>query len=88
MPTTFVTGILGDISLTEAVRRSEEIIAQMDIPAGYRIEVSGLQDVISESISELTLALILAVALVYLVMAAQFESFLQPFIVMFTIPSR
>lgn len=86
MPTTFVTGILGDISLTEAVRRSEEIIAQMDIPAGYRIEVSGLQDVISESISELTLALILAVALVYLVMAAQFESFLQPFIVMFTIP--
>jgi HAE1 family hydrophobic/amphiphilic exporter-1 len=86
LPVIYVTGILGDLSLTEAVRKSEEIIATMNIPPGYHIRVGGLQDVISESIGELTLALILAVALVYLVMAAQFESFLQPFIIMFTIP--
>lgn len=41
---------------------------------------------IGESIDDLILALVLAVALVFLVMAAQFESFLQPFIIMFTIP--
>ncbi|MDI9458782.1 MAG: efflux RND transporter permease subunit [Bacillota bacterium] len=86
LPVTYVTGILGDLSLTDAVRISEEIIADMNIPAGYHIRIGGLQDVISESIYELTLALVLAVALVYLVMAAQFESFLQPFIIMFTIP--
>lgn len=86
LPVIYVTGILGDLSLTEAVRKSEEIIATMNIPPGYHIRVGGLQDVISESIGELTLALILAVALVYLVMAAQFESFLQPFIIIFTIP--
>ena len=86
LPVTYVTGILDDLSLTEAVRHSERIIAEMEIPPGYHIRVGGLQNMISESIGELVLALILAVALVYLVMAAQFESFLQPFIIMFTIP--
>lgn len=86
LPITYVTGILDELSLTEAVRISEELIAQMEIPPGYHIRVGGLQNYISDSISELTLALILAIALVYLVMAAQFESFLQPLIIMFTIP--
>lgn len=86
LPITYVTGILGDMSLTQAVRKSQEIIARMDIPPGYHIRVGGLQNYISESINELTMALILSVALVYLVMAAQFESFLQPFIIMFAIP--
>lgn len=87
LPVTFVTGILtDDLSLTQAVRQSQEIINQMEIPPGYHIRVGGLQDVIQESISDLTLALVLAVALVYLVMAAQFESFSQPFIILFSIP--
>ena len=87
LPVTFVTGILGnDLTLTKAVRASQEIISTMDIPAGYHIRVGGVQDIISESMNELGLALILAVALIYLVMAAQFESFMQPFIIMFSIP--
>lgn len=86
LPVIYVTGILDDLSLTQAVRHSREIIDKMEIPAGYHIRVGGLQDVIEESIGELTLALALAVALVFLVMAAQFESFSQPFIIMFTIP--
>lgn len=86
LPVTYVTGILDDLSLTQAVRLSQEIIDQMDIPAGYHLRMGGIQDVISESINELTLALVLAVALVFLVMAAQFESFVQPFIIMFSIP--
>ncbi|NMB02013.1 MAG: efflux RND transporter permease subunit [Firmicutes bacterium] len=86
LPVTFITGILDDLSLTQAVKKSREIIDQMEIPSGYHIRVGGLQDVIEESINDLTLALVLAVALVYLVMAAQFESFSQPFIIIFTIP--
>ena len=81
-----VIGILGDLSLTQAVRISEDILADMDIPPGYHVSIGGLQTMIGESIDELLLALVLAVALVYLVMAAQFESFVQPFIIMFTIP--
>lgn len=82
-----VFGVLGeDFSLTQAVRHAERIIDQMDIPPGYHISIGGLQTMIAESIDDLVLALGLAVALVFLVMAAQFESFLQPFIVMFTIP--
>ena len=81
-----VIGILGDLSLTQAVRISEEIIDRMDIPPGYHLSIGGLQTMIDESIDELVLALALAVALVYLVMAFQFESFTQPLIIMFTIP--
>ncbi|HHT68400.1 MAG TPA: efflux RND transporter permease subunit [Firmicutes bacterium] len=84
---TRVFGILGeDLSLTQAVRHSEAIIDKMDIPPGYHVTIGGLQTYIGDSIGELTLALVLAIALVFLVMAAQFESFSQPFIVMFTIP--
>lgn len=84
---TRIFGVLGDnLSLTQAVRHSEEIIDRMDIPPGYHITIGGLQTMIDESIDDLILALALAVSLVFLVMAAQFESFLQPFIIMFTIP--
>lgn len=87
LPVTFVTGILGnELSLTQAVKASQEIISKMEIPAGYHVRVGGVQDVISESIHELSLALVLAVALIFLVMAAQFESFSQPLIIMFSIP--
>lgn len=82
-----IFGTLGDdLSLTQAVRYSEAIIDQMEIPSGYHVTIGGLQTMIGESMEDLMLALILAVALVFLVMAAQFESFLQPFIIMFTIP--
>ena len=82
-----VIGVLSnDLSLTQAVRHAERIIAEMEIPPGYHVSIGGLQTMITESIDDLLLALFLAVALVFLVMAAQFESFLQPFIIMFTIP--
>ncbi len=86
LPVIYVTGILGDISLTDAVNRANEVIADMDVPPGYHVEVGGVQEIIRESLDELMLALVLAVALIYLVMAAQFESFTQPFIIMFSIP--
>ena len=86
LPVIYVTGILDDLSLTKAVRSTQDIIDRMNIPAGYHISIGGLQDIIDESLNELTLALSLAVLLVFLVMAAQFESFSQPLIIMFSIP--
>jgi len=55
-------------------------------PPGIRIEYAGAESQRSESFGSLGLALILAVVLVYMVMASQFESFLHPLIVMFSVP--
>lgn len=56
------------------------------LPSGVTIEYDGENEAIMEAISQLMLMLLLAVALIYLIMVAQFQSFLSPFIVMFTIP--
>lgn len=68
---------------------SDEImkrIETMDIPAGYEITMTGEDEMINESMEQLVLMLLLAVVFIYLIMVAQFQSLLSPFIIMFTIP--
>jgi len=62
------------------------IISQVEIPADITVNVSGQNEEMNISFRSLKFALLLAMFLVYLVMAAEFESFLHPFVVMFTIP--
>jgi hydrophobic/amphiphilic exporter-1 (mainly G- bacteria), HAE1 family len=57
-----------------------------DLPAGYFVNIGGAYEDMQEAFKTLSLALLLAIVLVYIVMASQFESLRQPFIVMFTIP--
>lgn len=63
--------------------------ATKDIPLaeGYYIEYGGQSQEMMESFRDLALALLLAIILVYMVMAAQFESLLHPFIIMFAMPT-
>ncbi len=61
-------------------------LADLQFPSGYFIEYGGTYKEMQEAFVTLGQALIVAILLVYMVMAAQFESFLQPFIIMFTIP--
>jgi HAE1 family hydrophobic/amphiphilic exporter-1 len=61
-------------------------LADLHLPSGYFIEYGGTYKEMQEAFVALGQALIVAILLVYMVMAAQFESFLQPFIIMFTIP--
>ncbi|MCX7973454.1 MAG: efflux RND transporter permease subunit [Candidatus Aminicenantes bacterium] len=56
------------------------------LPAGYFIEYGGQYEQMQEAFKTLALAFVLAVILVYMVMASQFESFLHPFVIMFTVP--
>lgn len=56
------------------------------MPPGYRIEFGGEAEQMAESFGDLGLALLLAIVLVYIIMAAQFESFLYPLIIMLTVP--
>ncbi len=72
---------LGDISALV-----DREIEKLDLPSETDIVFSGDRELLESSIDDLALAFALAVTFVYLVMAAQFESFKHPFIIMFTIP--
>lgn len=62
-------------------------IDKMNLPDGYRVNTGGQVEDMEEAFIQLTLALGLSIFLVYMVMAVQFESFLHPFIVMFSLPT-
>ena len=64
----------------------QEIINTTNTPTGTFARIAGQNEEMSNSFSSLLFALALAVFLVYLVMASQFESLLHPFIILFTIP--
>lgn len=78
----------------EAVGRSlgniqediQEGLAGLELPEGYFIDFEGELEMMEEAFVDLGLALLIAIVLVYLVMVAQFESLLHPFLVMFALP--
>ncbi len=56
------------------------------LPEGYNLEIAGENKMINEALWDLIKMLLVAIAFIYLIMVAQFQSLLSPFIVMFTIP--
>ncbi len=81
-----VTGdtISGDV--TAMTRSIQSILGEYTLPEGYTAEISGSYSNMMESFTDLLLALLVALGLVYFVLAAQFESFLMPVIVMLILP--
>lgn len=61
-------------------------LADYSMPAGYACSFTGDADSMMESITQLSIALLVAILLVYMIMASQFESFRYPFIVLFSLP--
>ncbi len=61
-------------------------ISQLSLPSGYTAKLGGSNESMNETFSSLGLVIILAILFVYMVMAAQFESLINPFVIMFTIP--
>lgn len=70
-------------SLTRVVN---EVIAEFDMPPGMSIRQAGLSELLTESLEGLGTVLLLSLVLVYMVMAAQFESWRYPLIVIVTVP--
>ncbi len=70
----------------KVVKSLESSLAQLTVPPQYKIRVAGQELRRQESIRNLTFALILSIVLVYMVLAAQFESLLHPFTILLTIP--
>lgn len=73
-----LNSIMKDIRLT--------LDKNLVLPPGYVVEYGGQEKEMRDSFANLGLALVLSVFLVYMVMAAQFESLLHPFVIMFAIP--
>jgi HAE1 family hydrophobic/amphiphilic exporter-1 len=72
--------------LASAVAEINAIVATHPIAAGVKVKVGGQSEELDSSVKSLMFALGLAIFLVYLVMASQFESLLHPFVIMFSIP--
>lgn len=73
-------------NVTLVSRDIEAMLDDYDLPEGINIEMSGENETIMEAMTDLVLMLLLAIAFIYLIMVAQFQSLLNPFIVMFTMP--
>jgi HAE1 family hydrophobic/amphiphilic exporter-1 len=72
--------------LNSAVAEVERLLRAQPRPRGIGVDITGQKEEMEVSFRSLRLALALAVFMVYLVMASQFESLLHPFVVLFTIP--
>ena len=64
----------------------EEALRNYEMPGGYSYTMSGENETINDAMEQVTLMLLLALIFMYLIMVAQFQSLLSPFIIMFTIP--
>ena len=76
--------VIGDVK--GAVDSIKKGVSNIVIPPGFTISYGGSWEDLKETIQDLSMVMLLAIILVYLIMAALFESFFDPFIIMFTLP--
>jgi HAE1 family hydrophobic/amphiphilic exporter-1 len=86
----FSVGLYGNVatgaSLNEAARASVEALERVTLPPGYSYRFSGQVKVLEETTANMLLAIGLASIFMYMVLAAQFESLVHPFIILLTLP--
>ncbi len=73
-------------ALSDGVAYGMEVVDKMSIPSGYSIQIAGSYEDQMESNAEMGMLAVLIIVLVFIVMAAQFESLTYPFIIMFSVP--
>ncbi len=82
-----VTGIVSKgYALSEAVETAQYYIEKAEIPTEFMVKIGGDYENQQDSFSGLFTLLVLIIILVYVVMASQFESLLDPFVIMFSVP--
>ena len=81
-----VTTNLNGISLGDGAKKAEQIIGDLDTPQGVTVSLGGQVEDQGDTFSSLTVIFVIGLLLVFMVMAAQFESLLDPFIILFAIP--
>jgi HAE1 family hydrophobic/amphiphilic exporter-1 len=86
---TLTTSLAPDAPLGTLVEQTEnEVLAPLraNLPTGYRLELAGSADRLSETVSQLASAFVLSVLITYLLLVALYRSFLYPFVIMATVP--
>lgn len=82
--------VVGEIDVDHNIglvsREVEKKLRDYQVPEGYKVELTGERERINESLWDLGKMILLAIVLIYLIMVAQFQSLLSPFIILFTIP--
>ena len=81
-----ISANLSGIDLASATRQIEAILAELSFPAGFDWRMSGQRQEMETSFDSMRMAILLAIFLVYLVMASQFESLLHPLVILFSVP--
>jgi len=81
-----VAANLDNLPIGTAVKHVEAAAARINMPLGYRIDLSGEAEDMAESFGYMGESLLLAVIFVFLILAAQFESFFEPFAIMLSLP--
>ena len=79
-------GIDADHNVTLVSNELQEKLNDYELPEGYSLKMAGEDEMIMDAMEQLVLMMILAIIFIYMVMVAQFQSVLSPFIIMFTIP--
>ncbi|MGX9932438.1 efflux RND transporter permease subunit [Virgibacillus salarius] len=82
-----VTSQIVDRDLGSISSDVESVLASMNLPEGYSYEIGGQSQDMTDSFTDLAIALVFSIFLVYAVMAIQFENFLFPLIIMFAMPA-
>jgi HAE1 family hydrophobic/amphiphilic exporter-1 len=78
--------VSGKSAFDKVVKDSEAALKAVVLPVDYKLQFTGEELKRKESMSNLSFALMLSLILVFMVLAAQFESIIQPFVIMLTIP--
>lgn len=77
---------LAGLDLRTATERVVAVMDEIQFPDGYRYEIGGTAEEQRRSFNYLLIAFLIAATLAYMVMASQFESLIEPFVIIFTIP--
>ncbi len=81
-----ITGEIGNLDMATQQAQVQQVLDNYVFPDGYSYEFSGMMEMMEDTFSDLFTCIIVAILLVYMVMASQFESFVYPFIIMFSMP--
>jgi HAE1 family hydrophobic/amphiphilic exporter-1 len=81
-----ISAEINGISLGQATKQVTEALKTVSMPSGVSMKMAGQVSSKSDSFGDLTLVLVIGVILVYMVMAAQFESLKHPFVIMLAVP--
>jgi HAE1 family hydrophobic/amphiphilic exporter-1 len=84
--TNITANLDGDIALGEAVEAIQAELSDFPLPSGFSIVFGGEWEEQQKAAADFSMSIIMALILIYMVMAGQFERFLDPLVVMFSVP--